>query len=405
MHYFNFHIGNYLEDAEHLSWLQDAAYFRLIRKYMSAEAPLPADIAECRRLARAQTSKEREAVEIVLKEFFTLEEDGWHNEWCDKEVEAYQDRLDASDKKVGGEKARLQRSREAKKELFAQLRALGITPKWNAKSEQLRSMLRMAQRRVTTPVSEPVSPPLDTTPATDLLRTCYAPATTIFTNEPLTNNQEPEREREEERENVDAVASPALDPAISDSSIDDHDDEDYDIPSVTDLVGTLGFDILDIPEVQSTATPVVSEKDQATSTATSEPSEESPDYAPAAKAAASARATRIPENWRMSDADKAFAAKNMPHWSSEQIRRAGEDFFDYYSSIGGEKARRVDWTATFRSWIRKAPNYEPKTTYTQQRITRDEERSQFVAQLTGNHIQPGFLYHQSGTAPTAYRVD
>lgn len=89
MNYYEHHLGDYAQATAHLSFVEDAAYSRLIRKYYAQEKPLPADLAATQRLVGARTKEEREAVEVVLSEFFELHEDGWHNRRCDAEIERY----------------------------------------------------------------------------------------------------------------------------------------------------------------------------------------------------------------------------------------------------------------------------------------------------------------------------
>lgn len=86
MHYYEHHIGDYAEATAHLSWLEDAAYSRLLRKYYASEQPLPADLKAVQRLVGARSKDEREAVESVLREFFVLQDDGWHQHRCDEEI-------------------------------------------------------------------------------------------------------------------------------------------------------------------------------------------------------------------------------------------------------------------------------------------------------------------------------
>ncbi len=90
MNYYEHHIGDYAQATAHLSFIEDAAYSRLIRKYYAEEKNLPADIKSVQRLVGARTKEEREAVANILKEFFTLEADGWHNKRCDAEIAKYQ---------------------------------------------------------------------------------------------------------------------------------------------------------------------------------------------------------------------------------------------------------------------------------------------------------------------------
>ncbi len=94
MNYYEHHIGDYAEATLHLSFVEDAAYSRLIRKYYSTERPLPADLKQVQRLIGARTKEERQAVADILDEFFELEADGWHNKRCDAEIARYRGKQD-----------------------------------------------------------------------------------------------------------------------------------------------------------------------------------------------------------------------------------------------------------------------------------------------------------------------
>lgn len=86
MNYYDHHIGDYDSATAHLSWSEDTAYSRLIRMYYRTEKPIPSDVAQACRLVRAVSKSEKHAVVAVLNEFFTLEEDGWHQKRCDEEI-------------------------------------------------------------------------------------------------------------------------------------------------------------------------------------------------------------------------------------------------------------------------------------------------------------------------------
>lgn len=92
VNYYEHHLGDYAEATAHLSFVEDAAYSRCIRKYYTTEKPLPADIPAVQRLVGARSKEEKAAVESVLKEFFTLGADGWHNRRCDEEIARFQDK-------------------------------------------------------------------------------------------------------------------------------------------------------------------------------------------------------------------------------------------------------------------------------------------------------------------------
>jgi uncharacterized protein YdaU (DUF1376 family) len=104
MNFYRHHIGDYDQATRHLSFVEDAAYSRLIRKYYAEEAPLPKDLKKILRLIGARTKEEKAAVEVVLEEFFELEEDGYHNSRCDRELEAKQAKAEVNRQvgKLGG---------------------------------------------------------------------------------------------------------------------------------------------------------------------------------------------------------------------------------------------------------------------------------------------------------------
>lgn len=84
MNYYKRHIGDYARKTAHLTFLEDAAYNRLIDIYYDREAPIPDGEAE--RLCRAGSAAEKRAVRQVLKEFFELRDGCWHHDRCDQEI-------------------------------------------------------------------------------------------------------------------------------------------------------------------------------------------------------------------------------------------------------------------------------------------------------------------------------
>ena len=86
MNFYPHHIGDYLTATAHLSWLEDAAYRRLLDVYYSRESAIPADVAQAARLVRAASKDERKAVDTVLREFFTETPEGWKHKRCDAEI-------------------------------------------------------------------------------------------------------------------------------------------------------------------------------------------------------------------------------------------------------------------------------------------------------------------------------
>ena len=83
-----------------------------------------------------------------------------------------------------------------------------------------------------------------------------------------------------------------------------------------------------------------------------------PDPVPEAlRAGRAPNATRIPDDWQPSDALKAWALEHEP---SVDANRETLKFLDYWRASSGAKARKSDWDATWRGWIRRAAEGLPK---------------------------------------------
>jgi uncharacterized protein YdaU (DUF1376 family) len=92
VNYYPFHIGDYVSATRHLSWEEDCAYRRLLDTYYTSEKPLPPDQRAVCRLVLATTDAQREAVRVVLEEFFESTPDGWINSRADTEIAAMQEK-------------------------------------------------------------------------------------------------------------------------------------------------------------------------------------------------------------------------------------------------------------------------------------------------------------------------
>ena len=137
MNYFPFHIGDYASATRHLSWDEDAAYRRLLDVYYTTEKPIPTDLRAVYRLVMAQTDSQREAVAVVLSEFFVLAEDGHHNKRADDELADMRAKQERQSAKDAHETDRMRRYRERRAELFAALRGVGIVPAWDVPMKDL----------------------------------------------------------------------------------------------------------------------------------------------------------------------------------------------------------------------------------------------------------------------------
>lgn len=69
------------------------------------------------------------------------------------------------------------------------------------------------------------------------------------------------------------------------------------------------------------------------------------------KRSATPQGTRLPADWQPSADDLAFAARERPDIDA---KAEADKFRDYWHGRAGKEARKADWPATWRNWIRKA---------------------------------------------------
>lgn len=94
MNYIELHLGDYAKDTRHLSLLEHGVYMMLLQIYYGDECPI--DDAKKYRLVSARTEEEREAVDTILSEFFTLIDGKWVNARAERELEAYRQRSESA---------------------------------------------------------------------------------------------------------------------------------------------------------------------------------------------------------------------------------------------------------------------------------------------------------------------
>ena len=104
MHYYPFHVSDYIHDTAHLSNDEDLAFRRLLDLYYTQEKPIPNKTQEVAR--RIRMAKQIIAVQTVLEEFFEFDigKDHWYHNRCDETIAAYQAKAERNRKvgKLGG---------------------------------------------------------------------------------------------------------------------------------------------------------------------------------------------------------------------------------------------------------------------------------------------------------------
>lgn len=104
MHYYQFHVSDYIHDTAHLSLEEDLAFRRLLDLYYTQEKPIPNKTHEVAR--RIRMAAHEDSIQIVLEEFFMfdMERDCWTHKRCDETISAYQAKAERNREigKLGG---------------------------------------------------------------------------------------------------------------------------------------------------------------------------------------------------------------------------------------------------------------------------------------------------------------
>ena len=90
MFYYDHHIGDFRSATIHMNRIERAIYRELLDIYYDTEVPLPIDKTKIYRQVSARDSEEMLIVDRILEDFFSLEDDGYHNKRADFEINVYQ---------------------------------------------------------------------------------------------------------------------------------------------------------------------------------------------------------------------------------------------------------------------------------------------------------------------------
>ena len=79
---------------------------------------------------------------------------------------------------------------------------------------------------------------------------------------------------------------------------------------------------------------------------------------------------RLPEDWTpaRTTANEKAEADHDPDWLRRQLDR----FRDHWAAQSGTKGVKADWDATWRNWIRRATDFEPRRGTRMGDLTNDD---------------------------------
>ncbi|MBN6210645.1 hypothetical protein JYK21_29640 [Ralstonia pickettii] len=67
------------------------------------------------------------------------------------------------------------------------------------------------------------------------------------------------------------------------------------------------------------------------------------------------KASRLPQDWVLPKQLGDWALQERPDWTAEHVRKVADQFRDHWHAQGGANARKVDWAAAWRTWVRREP--------------------------------------------------
>ena len=85
MYYYQHHIGDFIKDTSRLTDTQSMAYLRLMWLYYEQEKPLENDTA----VLAFKIGTDVQTIELLLKSYFKLDANEWHQTRCDLLLDAY----------------------------------------------------------------------------------------------------------------------------------------------------------------------------------------------------------------------------------------------------------------------------------------------------------------------------
>jgi uncharacterized protein YdaU (DUF1376 family) len=158
VNYIEWHIGDWVKQTHNLKKPELAIYLLLVLDYYVQEGPFPDDMEEVYRSAKAETPADRKATDYVVRKFFKhVPGTGYTHNRCDEELHRFRQKVPKAETKKENDRERQERARARRKELFAKLRAKGITAPWDTTTAELEAALSRAQSQTG---SEPVTGPV-----------------------------------------------------------------------------------------------------------------------------------------------------------------------------------------------------------------------------------------------------
>ena len=113
MHFYPHNIPDFNNATRHLTRVERSVYRDAIERYYDTEEPLPAgDFNKLARILLCSTQEEKDALKLVLDDFFTLTDAGHEHDRCNAEIAKYRSNSTAK-ARAGRASAEARKSRRA----------------------------------------------------------------------------------------------------------------------------------------------------------------------------------------------------------------------------------------------------------------------------------------------------
>jgi hypothetical protein len=121
-----------------------------------------------------------------------------------------------------------------------------------------------------------------------------------------------------------------------------------------------------------------------------ESGENATDHPPASRSDRS-RASRLPTDWALPKTWGDWALAERPDWNADMVRKIAEQFRDHWLSKGGADARKADWEATWRNWVRREKSLSGAANSKTGRAQRNDRSAAAAAIFGQPRMQQGVI--------------
>jgi uncharacterized protein YdaU (DUF1376 family) len=135
MNFYPHHIKDFNNATRHLTRVERSVYRDAIEHYYDTELALTSDIKRLEKLLLCTTEEEKNALNLILEEFFEATEEGFYNERCNEEITKY--RANASAKaKAGIASAEARRRKRTERQQNLTERQQNLTDEQQTKNQE-----------------------------------------------------------------------------------------------------------------------------------------------------------------------------------------------------------------------------------------------------------------------------